>query len=75
VIGTGCIDLLLIYQNENTYPFQFNLTKKKHTKFCSTALKFQTPRTVSNGIHFLYIYVFAFMCENLIFFCIHDNVV
>ena len=46
----------------------FNLSKQT---FCYTELKFQTPRTVSNGNHFLHIY--SFCVENkkfMVFFSI-----
>ena len=42
----------------------FNLSKEN---FCSNALKFQTPRTVSNGNHFLYI------CTCIYYFCVDDK--
>jgi hypothetical protein len=38
----------------------FNLSKQT---FCNTELKFQTPRTVSNGNH----------CLHLYFFCVGDR--
>ena len=50
-------------QLQKTYNMhiQFYIDKRhliyKKKTFCKTALKFQTPRTVSNDNHFIYIYI------------------